>query len=81
MKKRDGQTQAIVQRCRNVFRRKAGQMLKKSQYRMVLSGQLLHHCLFFYNFGEKYKGNYAIVSIFLNIRLVIKSMYVLWQKW
>ena len=53
MKKRDGQTQAIVQRCRNVFRRKAGQMLKKSQNRTVLSGQLLHHCLKFYNFGEK----------------------------
>lgn len=53
MKKRDGQKQAIVQRYRNVFCRKAGQMLKKSQNRTVLSGQLLYHCLKFYNFGEK----------------------------
>jgi hypothetical protein len=53
MKKRDGQTQAIVQRCRNVFCRKAGKMLKICQNRTVLSGQLLYHCLKFYNFDEK----------------------------
>ena len=79
MKKRDGQTQAIVQRYRNVFCRKAGKMLKISQNRTVLSGQLLHHCLKFYNFGENNKEFMPILAY--SSTLVIKSMYVLWQKW
>ena len=36
-------------------------------YTFDLLSKIFTIWIIFYNFGEKYKGNYAIISIFLNI--------------